>query len=177
MPRGAKFLRPAAFANYNPKNLPFKVQNKFFAQCLFAETKSKINHVSSRVSRNKVQNNNSAQGEFGPPSSALRRGASLFKLNTFQARCLGGNNVIACRLGRRKRAYICVCSSHSPRTTGILCAMKWLIRPAPARSPRASLVGSATPHANARHVAVSPRHTHNRYLLCYEECRSSQFVA
>ena len=44
-------------------------------------------------------------------------------------------------------------------------------------SPRASLVGYATPHANARHVAVSPRHTHNRCLLCYEECRSSQFAA
>ena len=49
--------------------------------------------------------------------------------------------------------------------------------PAPVRSPRASLVGSATPHANARHVAVSPRHTHNSCPLCYEECRSSQFVA
>ena len=71
MPRGAKFLRPAAFANYNPKNLPFKVQNKFFAQCLFAETKSKMNHVPSRVSRNKVQNNNSAQGKFSPPLSAV----------------------------------------------------------------------------------------------------------
>ena len=35
----------------------------------------------------------------------------------------------------------------------------------------------ATPHANARHVAVSPRHTNSGYPLFYEECRSSQFVA
>ena len=49
--------------------------------------------------------------------------------------------------------------------------------PCAAKSPRASLVGSATPHANARHVAVSPRHTNSGYPLFYEECRSSQFVA
>ena len=33
----------------------------------------------------------------------------------FQAGCLGGNNVIACRLGRRKRAYICVCGARARR--------------------------------------------------------------
>ena len=33
----------------------------------------------------------------------------------FQAGCLGGNNVIACRFGRRKRAYICVCGARARR--------------------------------------------------------------
>ena len=45
----------------------------------------------------------------------------------------------------------------------------------PPLSAAASLVGSATPHADARHVAVFPRHTHNGCPLCV--CRSSQFAA
>ena len=40
--------------------------------------------------------------------------------------------------------------------------------PAAESSPRASLVGYATPHANARHVAFSQQNTNSGYPLFYE---------
>ena len=81
------------------------------------------------------------------------------------------------RLGHRKRKSYAFAHLISPRTTGVRCAMKWLVRPAAASSPRILVGRLRNASRFARHVAVSPRHTNSGCPLFYEECRSSQFAA